>query len=154
MMVALLLYGYCQGERSSRVIERRCVRDVGYRIIVGGLRPEQATIARFRARHETALGGLVQSGAAAARRRGDGVAGQAEPGWHEAGRQRRADGATATLPQIERILAEAAEADVAEDAEFGDRRRPAIRATGRNGRCPMWRSRGKSGCRGRRPANA
>src|SRR6185312_17565659 len=26
MMVALLLYGYCQGERSSRVIERRCVR--------------------------------------------------------------------------------------------------------------------------------
>src|SRR5215813_3524429 len=33
MMVALLLYGYCQGERSSRVIERRCVRDVGYRVI-------------------------------------------------------------------------------------------------------------------------
>ena len=31
MMVALLLYGYCQGERSSRVIEKRCVRDVGYR---------------------------------------------------------------------------------------------------------------------------
>jgi hypothetical protein len=33
MMVALLLYGYCQGERSSRVIEQRCVRDVGYRVI-------------------------------------------------------------------------------------------------------------------------
>jgi transposase len=31
MMVALLLYGYCQGERSSRVIEKRCVRDVAYR---------------------------------------------------------------------------------------------------------------------------
>src|SRR5580704_10853380 len=27
MMVALLLYGYCQGERSSRVIEKRSVRD-------------------------------------------------------------------------------------------------------------------------------
>jgi transposase len=26
MMVALLLYGYCQGERSSRVVEKRCVR--------------------------------------------------------------------------------------------------------------------------------
>ena len=26
MMVALLLYGYCQGERSSRVVERRPVR--------------------------------------------------------------------------------------------------------------------------------
>jgi hypothetical protein len=23
-MVAMLLYGYCQGERSSRVIEKRC----------------------------------------------------------------------------------------------------------------------------------
>jgi transposase len=54
MMVALLLYGYCQGERSSRVIEKRCVRDVGYRVITGGLRPDHATIARFRARHEHA----------------------------------------------------------------------------------------------------
>ena len=58
MMVALLLYGYCQGERSSRVIEKRCVRDVAYRIIAGGLRPDHATIARFRAKHQTALGGL------------------------------------------------------------------------------------------------
>jgi len=58
MMVALLLYGYCQGERSSRVIEKRCVRDVAYRVIAGGLYPDHATIARFRARHETALGGL------------------------------------------------------------------------------------------------
>ena len=58
MMVALLLYGYCQGERSSRVIEKRCVRDVGYRVITGGLHPDHATIARFRARHEKALGRL------------------------------------------------------------------------------------------------
>jgi transposase len=58
MMVALLLYGYCQGERSSRVIEKRCVRDVGYRLIAGGLRPDHATIARFGVRHEAALGGL------------------------------------------------------------------------------------------------
>ena len=55
MMVSLLLYGYCQGERSTRVIERRCVRDVAY---AGGLRPDHATIARFRARHEMTLGGL------------------------------------------------------------------------------------------------
>jgi transposase len=58
MMVALLLYGYCQGERSSRVTGRRCVRDVGYRVITGGLRPDHAAIARFRARHGTALGGV------------------------------------------------------------------------------------------------
>ena len=32
-------------------------RDVGYRVIAGGLHPDHATIARFRARHEEALGG-------------------------------------------------------------------------------------------------
>ena len=58
MMVALLPYGYCQGERSSRVIERLSVRDVGYRVIGGGPHSDHATIARFRARHEDALGGL------------------------------------------------------------------------------------------------
>jgi transposase len=59
MMVAplLLLYGYCQGERSSRQIERRCVRDVAYRVTVGGLHADHATIARFRSRHEKPLGG-------------------------------------------------------------------------------------------------
>jgi hypothetical protein len=31
---------------------------VGYRVITGGLRPDHATIARFRARHQEALGGL------------------------------------------------------------------------------------------------
>lgn len=56
MMVALLLYGYCQGERSSRVIEKRFVRDVAYRVNAGGLHPDHATIARFRARHEKVLG--------------------------------------------------------------------------------------------------
>jgi transposase len=58
MMVALLLYGYCQGERSSRVTGKRCARDVACRVIAGGLYPDHATIARFRARHEEALGGL------------------------------------------------------------------------------------------------
>jgi transposase len=28
MMIALLLYAYCHEERSSRVIQQRCVRDV------------------------------------------------------------------------------------------------------------------------------
>ena len=40
------------------MIEKRCVRDVAYRVIAGGLYPDHATIARFRARHEEALGGL------------------------------------------------------------------------------------------------
>jgi hypothetical protein len=48
-MVRLLPHGYCQCERSSWVIEQRCVRHVGYRLITRGLRPDHATIARFRA---------------------------------------------------------------------------------------------------------
>jgi transposase len=48
MIVALLLPGYCQGERSSRVTGQRSVRDVACRVIAGGPHPDHATIARFR----------------------------------------------------------------------------------------------------------
>jgi len=59
MMVALLLYAYCQGVRSSRRIERLCERDVAFRVVAGNLGPDHATIARFRQRHSEALAGLV-----------------------------------------------------------------------------------------------
>jgi transposase len=58
MMVALLLYAYCLGVRSSRQIERLCERDVAFRVEAGNLRPDHATIARFRQRHSEALKGL------------------------------------------------------------------------------------------------
>src|SRR5512147_715510 len=58
MMVALLLYAYCLGVRSSRQIERLCQRDVAFRVVSGNLRPDHATIARFRQRHTEALKGL------------------------------------------------------------------------------------------------
>ena len=58
LMVALLLFAYCDGVRSSRQIERHCARDVGYRVISGNLGPDHATIARFRARHRAALAGV------------------------------------------------------------------------------------------------
>jgi transposase len=58
LMVALLLYGYATGERSSRVIERRCREDVAMRVICAGVCPDHATIARFRRRHAEALIGL------------------------------------------------------------------------------------------------
>jgi transposase len=58
MMVALLLYAYCLGVRSSRQIERLCERDVAFRVVAGNLRPDHATIARFRQRHTEALKGL------------------------------------------------------------------------------------------------
>jgi transposase len=58
MMVALLLYAYCLGVRSSRQIERLCQRDVAFRVVAGNLRPDHATVARFRQRHTEALKGL------------------------------------------------------------------------------------------------
>ena len=58
MMVALLLYGYARGIRSSRMIERACVEDVAFRVVAARERPDHATIARFIERHEAALAGL------------------------------------------------------------------------------------------------
>jgi transposase len=58
MMVALLLYAYCEGERSSRRIEKLCVRDVAFRIIAANQMPDHVTIARFRREHTEALTGL------------------------------------------------------------------------------------------------
>jgi transposase len=58
MMVALLLYAYARGIRSSRVIERACVEDVAFRVVAAQQRPDHATIARFIERHEAALAGL------------------------------------------------------------------------------------------------
>ena len=58
MMVALLLYAYARGIRSSRVIERACEEDVAFRVLAAQQRPDHATIARFVERHEAAIAGL------------------------------------------------------------------------------------------------
>jgi transposase len=58
MMVALLLYAYARGVRSSRAIERACEEDVACRVIAANQRPDHATLARFVERHEHALAGL------------------------------------------------------------------------------------------------
>ncbi len=59
MMVALYIYAYSHGIRSSRRIEQLCEQDVGARVITGNEVPDHATIARFRANHEQALEGLL-----------------------------------------------------------------------------------------------
>ena len=58
MMVALLLYSYARGNRSSRGIERACREDVTYKLITAMRVPDHSTIAEFRRRHERALGEL------------------------------------------------------------------------------------------------
>ena len=58
MMLAVLVYAYCTGERSSRRIERRLVEDVAYRVLAANQRPDHATLARFRRRHQDAIAAL------------------------------------------------------------------------------------------------
>jgi transposase len=58
MVVALLLYAYARGNRSSRGIERACREDVTFKLIMAMAIPDHSTIAEFRRRHEKALGEL------------------------------------------------------------------------------------------------
>ena len=122
MMLSLLLYAYCKGQRSSRVIERECVEDVAYRVIAANQRPDHCTIARFRQRHESALAelfgqvlglcaeaGLVKVGVIAI----DGTKMRANASQH----------AARDYEQLAReILGEAARVDLEEDEQFGEAR--------------------------------
>ncbi len=125
MMVALLLYSYAVGERSSRAIERRCREDVPTRVICANRVPDHVTIARFRARHETAMGrvftqilglcgraGLVSVGVVAL----DGTVIGADAS--------RASSRTHELisEEVARILGEAAAVDEHEDELHGEAR--------------------------------
>jgi transposase len=52
MVLGLLVYAYCTGQRSSRAIERLCEVDVAYRVICANRAPDHSTIARFRQVHQ------------------------------------------------------------------------------------------------------
>jgi transposase len=122
MMVALLLYAYAIGERSSRRIERRCVEDVATRVICANRAPDHTTIARFRQRHETALAELF----------GEVLALCAEAGLVNVGviavdgtkvHANASPQATRDYEQIAReILEDAGRVDAEEDERFGEAR--------------------------------
>ena len=58
LLLAVLIYAYSHGVRSSRAVERLCGRDAGYRFIVGEHAPDHSVIARFRRRHVERLEGV------------------------------------------------------------------------------------------------
>ena len=58
MMVKLLIYAYCIGRPSSRVIERATYEDIAFRVLATNQHPDHDTIAEFRKRHLEALAGL------------------------------------------------------------------------------------------------
>jgi transposase len=122
LMVALVLYAFAGGQRSSRVIERHCRQDVAYRVITGNLIPDHATIARFICRHERALGELFGEVLRLCDR-----AGLVKPGVVSIDGTRIAGNASPELnykfDQIAReIVAEARATDEAEDELYGEAR--------------------------------
>ena len=54
LMVGVLFYSYSHGLMSSRGIERACVENVAVRVVAANQKPDHATIARFRQRHQDA----------------------------------------------------------------------------------------------------
>jgi transposase len=129
VMVAVLVYAYCVGDRSSRRIERRLVEDVAYRVVAANAQPDHATLARFRAEHEAAIeglfaqvlalcvmAGLVKAGVVAL----DGTKIEAAASM-QANKDEQAL-SRAMRREARRILEEAAAIDAAEDAQFGDAR--------------------------------
>jgi len=125
VLLALLIYAYSHGVRSSRVIERLCGRDAGYRFIVGDAVPDHTVIARFRQRHVARMwevflavlrlcheAGLVRLGLVAL----DGT----KVGANAALDANRT--ASSIDEQVTRMLAEAEATDAQEDGQFGAQR--------------------------------
>ena len=123
VMVSVLLYAYCVGERSSRRIERRCTEDIAFRVLAANQVPDHATIARFLARNERAFSalfgqvlvlcqkaGLVKLGVLALD--GTKIAANASGSANRTRLDLEAEAA--------RIVAEAIATDQAEDARHGD----------------------------------
>ena len=54
-MLKLLVYGYAYGIRSSRKLERAVHHNVSFMWLMGGLKPDHKTIARFRSHHREGL---------------------------------------------------------------------------------------------------
>jgi transposase len=129
VLLALLIYAYSHGVRSSRVIERLSGRDAGYRYIVGRHVPDHTVIARFRRRHTDRMkdvflqvlalcreAGLVRLGLVAL----DGTKVKANASL-DATRT-----ASTIKEQIARMLAEAEATDAQEDRQFGAERGAAL----------------------------
>jgi transposase len=125
MLLTLLVYGYANGVRSARQIERLCEVDVAFRVICAQDAPEHSTISRFRAAHEEAFIGLFTQLLVLAARAGLGRFGTVAVDGFKAAADASIDANRDEgwlREQARRMVAEAAAVDAAEDAEFGDAR--------------------------------
>jgi transposase len=134
LMVALVMYCYCKGIRSSRAIEMATWDDVGARVLAENLHPDHATVARFVSRHESAVKGLLVASLVACAKQGlvrvDVVAGDGTKVKANASVAANATAAQleADIAELEALMAaevdawleQARAADAAEDALPGD----------------------------------
>ena len=119
MLLALLIYAYCQGVRSSRQIEARCVTDVAFRVLCAQDGPDHATIARFRAQNQDAFETLFTQVLLVAARAGLGRLGTVAIDGTKIAASASLDanrGREWLERQVSQIVAEAGELDAAEDA--------------------------------------
>jgi transposase len=133
MLVTLLLYGYATGTFSSRRLMGRCETDVAFRVIVGEDIPDFRTISDFRKRHLAALEGLfvdvlklcAQAGLVKIGRIAlDGSKVKANASRHKAmSYEYMLKEEQRLKKEIKSLLAQAAEADQAEDRTYGRDRR-------------------------------
>lgn len=133
MMLKLLLFAYATGVTSSRELERRCKRDIGFRWLSGNQAPDYRSLARFRRRHLDVLpelfvqvlgvcaqAGLVRLGRVAL----DGTKLHANASRHKAMSYERIVPKIDQLQaEVDALLAEAEAVDEAEDREHGVDRR-------------------------------
>jgi transposase len=133
MMVALLVYAYCVGKPSSRRIERATYEDVAFRVLAGDQHPDHDCIAAFRKEHLEALAGLFLQVLQLCQKAGlvklghiaiDGTKVKANASKHKAMSYERMGETEKKLQgEVDRLLAEAARVDAAEDAEHGQGKR-------------------------------
>ena len=129
MMVKVLLYAYATGVFSSRGVARKLEEDVAFRVLGAGNFPQHRTLCEFRRRHLADFKELFVEVVRLARALGlarfgklsiDGTKFRANASKRKAmSYGRMAEAERRLTGEIEALLAQAGETDVAEDARLG-----------------------------------
>ena len=138
-MVALLLYAYARGNRSSRGIERSCWEDVAYKVITGMRTPDHSTIAEFRRRHEPEIAELFDDVLGLCREAGLVSVGVIMIDGTKIKANASMDQNRSYREVVAQILREAEETDRREDELYGDARGDELPEQLRTARRPQGR---------------
>jgi transposase len=130
-MVAIWLYAYCAGVRSSRRVAKALQEDVGFRVVSGNQQPDFRTLSEFRRKHHQVLSGLFFETVKLAKEAGlvklghvaiDGTKVKANASKHSAmSYQRMKEEEKRLEAEIEQWMREADETDAEEDKAHGDK---------------------------------